>query len=347
MSQEEQDHMPPAIKQMVAEVEAAVAEAEAKDSPVETLPAPPEAVQPVEVAAPSEPAQTPPIQETPVEPPQAPAFDGPQQPGLQVPEAEIPEDDLNARLAKLEQAHAVLKGKYHEEVPVQARVIKERDAEILRLRGELESKSKHAAANSFEDIKAMSDEDFQATYGISDENMELGRDHWNTTVGMARLESRTQAEHLVETQIRPMQEAAGKTSVDGYYTKLTDRVPNWREVNVNDAFLDWLGPTRQQILDLSIENRDVQAASDIFAMYEQSQSAKTPAHLTPSIAPQVVPAPVARPTPPTTAPNAETAIERLTEELNALPGRSISMHAKQTRMDEIDAELRELQRASA
>lgn len=104
------------------------------------------------------------------------------------------------------------------------------------------------------------------------------------------LEARVAA---VEQAVNGVAQSTAETSRQQFYTLLTKLVPDWREVNVDEGWLTWLGQAddvygvpRQSALDNAFKHLDAQRVANVFTAFKAAQP-RTPAP--PSLEAQVSP----------------------------------------------------------
>lgn len=97
----------------------------------------------------------------------------------------------------------------------------------------------------------------------------------------------------LKSQIDSLGSRTEKTSAELFNDRLTDAVPNWREVDTQQGWLDWLaqldpmsGLTRQTYLRNAITQMDVQRTASIFAAYAAVAGQPAPVPVpTPTVVP--------------------------------------------------------------
>lgn len=126
----------------------------------------------------------------------------------------------------------------------------------------------------------------------------------------------------VDSRLKPIADARKQEQTDAaanalreFTDKLTELVPNYREIDVDPRWLSWLTQldeptqlTRQDILDNHVARRNAPALAKMFKDFEKSQTPPAPP-MTPHGGAASTPTPAAAPTPPTSGEGAPTDAE--------------------------------------
>lgn len=248
---------------------------------------------PPEGQAPAAGDPVPPAADTP--PPQEPA--PPQAPSLtpSVASGEPPEGQPE----DWQQKYLTLKGKFDSEVPRLSQDLRTAYGQINELNGRLmaveQGQQPQPQPQPQPEVTLITDEDIE-NYGpeLTDFIKRAATAVAQTMTAEVRAENQQLREQL-------QQVGAGMANVEAnrYFSDLTQLVPDFREINVHPAFLQWLGEvdpvagvSRQVFLNTAYEARDVQRTATIF------NSFKTAAGFPPVVTPQPSPAPVVGQNPP-------------------------------------------------
>lgn len=83
---------------------------------------------------------------------------------------------------------------------------------------------------------------------------------------------------MSKRQARNMQANANNAQVDAFWRSLEQQVPNFREINSDPQFLDWLegtdtitGQQRQTLLTAAQNRHDADAVAAMFRQFQQMQ----------------------------------------------------------------------------
>jgi len=186
-----------------------------------------------------------------------------------------------------EHKYKVLQGMYNAEVPRMTKDIRDLKAELEGL--------KKAPVQPVADV---------ASALISDkEKTEYGADLIDVMKRAAREEFLPEIQRLKEensqlkNSVGDITETASESARTSVYTRLTDEIPNWQQINSDQKFITWLqdidiysGQTRNTMIQQAFERNDAQRVLAFFKGYLDEVSA-TVAH---STAPAAV-TPVAQP----------------------------------------------------
>lgn len=229
LTEEELAAMPPAVRKLARENETAVEEIQrSKEAPVPDGPKPPEPETPTETVpeTPPEPVAESP---TPTEP------------------AQVPVEDPNSETWK--SRFQTLQGKYDAEVPrLQAEIarihsIMERQASLLDRQGPAPSTADAPAdgAPAKPGRRFATDEEAAA----------FGEELVNFSDGLA-----SKAVAPVQADVKQLREQLAAVRRQTFLSEIARLVPNWRQVNVDPAFLAWLREplTRAELLDWPNDN---------------------------------------------------------------------------------------------
>lgn len=93
---------------------------------------------------------------------------------------------------------------------------------------------------------------------------------------IARIEAKLQGEvDKLRSSVSTVEQTTVKTAQDLFFDALTKKVPEWREINTQQTFLDWLnqldpfaGVPRMQLLQNAVTSADAERASVFFTTYK-------------------------------------------------------------------------------
>lgn len=233
-------------------------------------------------AQPSDTPATPASEPAPPAPPPQPA------PPARAPRAPQSEETWEARFRSLQ-------GLFNQKMPQLQQQLQERDAEMERMRAQLNELT--AAAKPTEPQKPSVDPRDAERFG--DDMMDMVQRYVSNALQVmdtkftsfgAALDQRI---GKLEQTVNGVREDTAVSREEQFYAVLTNLVPNWREINQSENFLEWLGEMdpvygvpRQAALDAAYKRLNAQHAAGIFSAYKASQ----PADLSPtaSVAPTTV-----------------------------------------------------------
>ena len=246
--------LPKQVQKQVDEAERIAAEIEKAQEQTPDEETPPEE-SPVSLVEDTPPAEEPPAEDPPAEEPPAP------------PASEDP---------NWEQRYNTLQGKY--------------DSETANMRAQLASMSTQMESMQTA-MEAMSapKEDAPAEQSpaiTSEEIDEYGADMLDVvsrqSVAAVKplIDKLTQRVEELTTSVGGVQKVAADTERDRMLATLTEQVPNWKEINVSDGYLDWLkqvdpfaGRYRQEMLTEAYQSNNAQRVVAFFEGYLKEQTA--------------------------------------------------------------------------
>lgn len=226
-----------------------VAAAEAIERQMAAAPQAPATV-PVDqlVAPPADTTAQPPVTETPPANPPAPV--------------QAPVDEA------LEQKYRTLQGKYNAEVPRLVQTTRNLEQQLQTAQAELqrlkqEPPKPQASVPDPKDVEAFGAEMIEMVRRQASSEIEAAvRAHVGSFV--QRLEA-------LEAQFKSVNQDVAVTAEQQFLTSLTQLVPNWRQVNVDQKWLEWLGQVdpvygeaRQAALDRATQSMSAERTAAIF-----------------------------------------------------------------------------------
>lgn len=274
--------LPPQIQAQVEQAEAAL---KAMNNPA---PATPEtdlqalAVQPEQQVEPQPQAATPPAQEP--------------QPTPQV--------------DPWEHKYKTLQGRYNHDVPNLQNKVKELEyqlSEAVRKMQEVvakpEPKAESKPAADPQDVEAFGQDLVEMVQRVA-ERM-FGNAARNLQEQAVRFEQRLAQ---LEDALKGTTQTVAVTAEQAFFDRLTKLVPNWEEVNANEAFLAWLGEVdpvygqpRQAALDAAQRSMNAERAANVFKAFmatipQQPKSSPVEKQVSPKAAASTAPTPTEKPT---------------------------------------------------
>lgn len=183
---------------------------------------------------------------------------------------------------KWEARYKVLHGKYNAEVPRLHAAMKERDAELASLRGEIEALKKSKETTSL--VKP-------------EEIQEFGEPLVDLIRRAAREEIGAKDQEIAElkSQLQSIKSTSEQTTEATFYEKLASAVPDWMTVNDDPEFHKWLaehdeltGYQRQELLSQAEKRKDAARVARFFDAFKKTQS-KTQVAAADSLESQVAP----------------------------------------------------------
>lgn len=179
------------------------------------------------------------------------------------------EESLEDKYRKLEAAHKTLQGKYRAEVP-------RLQSEVTSLKSQLaDAKERQATAEKSVDIA-------KAKFADEVERLreEIGTDATEALDSYAK----NLVKHELDSFKEDLQKKSETQRAEAFWDRLLRKVPNFKEINVNQAWFDWLantdpktGMTYQDTLNRAGEKLDVDTVIDLALQFEhESKPRKAP-----------------------------------------------------------------------
>lgn len=281
---------PEQVTAEVAELERQIAEAKKAEQPPEPQPQEPEKTEP--------PAETPEAAPEPVQ-------DAPQEPEQSVEPEPSETDALRAELSAkqheletLRQSYKVLQGKTYAEVPRIAAQNRALRADIAK-RDEIirELRSRQSVQPTTPSLQNPP-EDPDNPYGLTKEERDFDP---AALTAMEKIARKVVAKHQPK-QPEPAEQAPVED--DGFLATLESLCPDWRVINGDRAFVDWLGDPdagqtlpRFSVFKALEQTGDGVGVADYFNRWKASKRPTPTAAKRPSVAAQVAPKSVASASP--------------------------------------------------
>jgi len=169
-----------------------------------------------------------------------------------------------------EQKFRTLQGKYNAEVPRLHQQV-----QTLSTQVEVLDREKEAAQEARESLVASADDLDQSTYAEYGEEFERMAETINALQG--KLNSVITENSRLKDTVGEIEVSAAENKTDRFYSAITAVVPNWREINTEPKFLEWLQTTDpmtdlsyQDYLNHAADTLDSQKAINIFKTYNES-----------------------------------------------------------------------------
>lgn len=195
------------------------------------------------------------------------------------PEAERPKEDF-------EQKYRTLQGMYNAEIPrlnAERRELHAKVAQLEQLIAEM-PRSAPQPAEQEEPERYVTDSDVDE-YGDSidvmrrvtrEENLELRRQ-------LAAMQQQLQSVQALAPRVEQVAQTQTRSTEQAFWSRLSELIPNWRDINENDQFKNWLldidplsGISRQAYLEDAHRNFDVDRVAGFFRTWSQLTGAAQP-----------------------------------------------------------------------
>lgn len=177
------------------------------------------------------------------------------------------------RASEWEHKYHVLAGKYNAEVPrlnQEVQYLREQVANLQASRQEPKT-----GPDVWEDVSSLYDQDDPLVKLVKQQNEQI-----------AELKNRLDQ---VNGHVDSVAESQAKTSQERFYQSLDAFAKNWKSLDNDRGFLDWLsqtdeltGYTRQELLNAAAGKLDAQRVAAFFNLYEGMQKKPTPVKPKPS-----------------------------------------------------------------
>lgn len=227
----------------------------------------------------AEPPTSPPVEDIPVD------VEAAQDANTLAPEPEAqpapsPDDDPNSET--WQHRYRVLQGKYDRDVPTLHARVQELEAQLRQMAQQAESQPPVASV--------------PASDATQEEIDTYGEDLVNLMRRVAAAEAqRKQAETL--DRVGRVESSLQLTAEERFYANLSQRVPQWKDVDNEPGWLNWLaeydpmaGSTRQDALNVAAQSGDADRVASIFEAYLRTrpvaQATATPASLQAQVVPR-------------------------------------------------------------
>lgn len=183
---------------------------------------------------------------------------------------------------KWEQRYRVLHGKYNAEVPRLNAAMKEREAELAALRGEVEALKKQK-----EKLSLVKPEEVQ----------EFGEPLVDLIRRAAREEvaGKDQEIEALKSELKSLRSTSEQSVESSFYERLAQAVPEWMTINDDPEFHSWLaehdeftGYQRQQLLSDAEKRKDAVRVARFFDAFKKTKT-KTEVAAANSLESQVAP----------------------------------------------------------
>lgn len=177
-----------------------------------------------------------------------------------------------------EHKYRTLQGRYNSDVP-------KLQAQVSELKAQLETaiaKLEEAAKPAVQEKKPVADPQDVEAFG--QDLVDMVQRVAERMFGGAAAEFQRQAaafeQRLVKLEgaLKGTTETVAMTAEQAFFDRLTKLVPNWEEINANQAFLDWLaevdpvyGQPRQAALNLAQQTLNSERAANVFKAFMATQ----------------------------------------------------------------------------
>lgn len=213
-------------------------------------------------ATPDTPAATEATPQAPVEPPAPPAPVVPQ------------ESDAD----KLAQKYRVLQGKYEAEVPRLAHQNQDLQRQLAEMKDRLEAVLNKPADEPKKPLVTEKDvEDFGA------DMVDMVRRTAQATIDSVLAREMSQLLNRLSTLENTVNGVAGRqmmTEEQRFYAELEKEVPNWKQIDTEEGWLNWLteedplsGEVRQELLNRAVSKKDAARVAKLFKAYAPAKPA--------------------------------------------------------------------------
>jgi hypothetical protein len=214
-----------------------------------------------------------------------------QEPQTQQPEQPVPTPTPDP----WEHKFKVLQGKYNSEVPRLNAQLQQALASVQDLTDRVNALASQpqAAPAPEPDLDLTAEE--QAAYG--EDLIKLARKIAAQEASKATRDLRGKVDN-VDSRMKVVSQETEQQAQERFLSTLDQTVPDWRDVNVEDGWLQWLGQydpmlrkVRQDALNEAAASRDAQAVAAMFGAYRGTQPTSAPSPTQPPLIQQQVAAP--------------------------------------------------------
>lgn len=180
-------------------------------------------------------------------------------------------DRLKAELDKSDQRYRTLAGmidKRNEENDSLRALVMQLTQSVEQLKQAPVQQANIAKPVSSADREAFGDDLVDMTFRASQETV---------TAEVAKLKEKFDADlDRIQRQMNTVAEATVQTAVDKFEGKLSDLVPDWRAINVDDGFINWLNEFgMMEVLNSAYSNMDLARTATYFNGYKKFTGAGT------------------------------------------------------------------------
>jgi prefoldin subunit 5 len=169
-----------------------------------------------------------------------------------------------------EQKFRTLQGKYNAEVPRLHDQVRQLSADVRKL-----TEEKEAAQEARETVSAAADELNKEVYAEYGEEFEKMAETINLL--KTQLTAVTKENASLKDSVGDLEVSSSQAVQDRFYSDIAAVVPNWKEINADPKFLDWLTTidpmtelSYQDYLNHAADNLDSAKAINIFKQYNES-----------------------------------------------------------------------------
>lgn len=221
------------------------------------------------LAAMNKPAEAPQIEVEPLTPDQPQAKEVEPQPQAAAPAPAQPQVD------PWEHKYKTLQGRYNSDVPKLQTQVSELKNQLEQAIAKLNEVAKPQAPQEKKPVA-----DPQDVEAFGQDLVDMVQRVAERMFGGAAAEFQRQAAQFeqrlvkLESALKGTTETVAMTAEQAFFDRLTKLVPNWEEVNTNQAFLDWLaeidpvyGQPRQAALDVAQQSLNSERAANVFKAF--------------------------------------------------------------------------------
>lgn len=189
-----------------------------------------------------------------------------------------------------EHKYRVLQGKYNAEVPRLHDEVKELRNQNGFFAGKLELLEKLVAEKTVQPSQEVNQPEEET---LPTEVQQLKEDFPDIYAGVTKLvESLVKRTQNIENKLGQSEEQMAQTKTQMFLSRLTEKVPDWEEINVSPEYLQWLqakerytGKTRHELLLDAYNRQDVETVAGFFLDYKAETAPPPPAQTRQNILP--------------------------------------------------------------
>jgi hypothetical protein len=157
-------------------------------------------------------------------------------------------------------------------------MIESRDRQIQQLHDLIAGMQQHSQQAQSEETGSE-----QETYITDEDNKLFGSDMVDMARRAAREESRAMVAELrkelnaFKQELQGVSKTAQKSVQETFQTKLANTVPNWRDIDTDPEFIEWLRstPARMQVFSQCVQQQDVQGTAYFYDEFSKLKNKKT------------------------------------------------------------------------
>lgn len=176
------------------------------------------------------------------------------------PTAEPPRDDVQRRLDELQEKLA----EYDQRYKTLQGMVRHKEDENQRLQALLSQMAEGAESKAEPQQKSAPPEEAKDRDDFGDDFVDMV-----VRVVDRKMAALNQRLAQIEGMTRESHASTVTTRKEKFEAKLTERVPNWRDIDTTQEFTQWLNssPTRVQITKEGLAQYDADAVAEVFEMY--------------------------------------------------------------------------------